>query len=183
MKLVLIIGDAAVGKMTVGQELMKITGLRLFHNHMTIEPVLEIFGRFHTPAIMRIREVIFEEFVKTDCEGMIFTYMWAFDLPSDWDYIRWVTELFESRGAEVYYVELVTTQDVRLRRNETENRLSQKPSKRNLEQSRQRLLNDDRSYRCVSFEGEVPFKNYFRIDNTDIPPEIAARMIRDRFDL
>ena len=44
MKLVFLIGDAAVGKMTVGQELMKITDLRLFHNHMTIEPVLEILG-------------------------------------------------------------------------------------------------------------------------------------------
>ena len=33
MKLVLIIGDGAVGKMTVGQELTKITILRLFHNH------------------------------------------------------------------------------------------------------------------------------------------------------
>ena len=46
MKLLFIIGDAAVGKMTVGQELMKITDLRLFHNHMTIEPVIEIFGRY-----------------------------------------------------------------------------------------------------------------------------------------
>ncbi len=35
MKLVFMIGDAAVGKMTVGQELMKRTGLRLFHNHKT----------------------------------------------------------------------------------------------------------------------------------------------------
>ena len=34
MKLVFILGDAAVGKMTVGQELMKMTDLRLFHNHM-----------------------------------------------------------------------------------------------------------------------------------------------------
>ena len=47
MKLVLIVGDGAVGKMTVGQELMKITDLRLFHNHMTIEHVLEIFNDFH----------------------------------------------------------------------------------------------------------------------------------------
>ena len=59
MKLVLLIGDAAVGKMTVGQELMKQTGLRLFHNHMTIEPVLEIFGDFNGKAINRLREVIF----------------------------------------------------------------------------------------------------------------------------
>ena len=43
MKLVLIVGAGAVGKMTVGQELMKITNLRLFHNHMMIEPVIEIF--------------------------------------------------------------------------------------------------------------------------------------------
>ena len=41
MKLVIIIGSGAVGKMTVGQELMKITDLRLFHNHMAIKPVVE----------------------------------------------------------------------------------------------------------------------------------------------
>jgi shikimate kinase len=37
MKLLFLFGDAAVGKMTIGQELMKITNLRLFDNHMTIE--------------------------------------------------------------------------------------------------------------------------------------------------
>ena len=55
MKLVFILGDAAVGKMTVGQELMKITDLRLFHNHMTIEPVIEIFGRYDPKTIAEIR--------------------------------------------------------------------------------------------------------------------------------
>ena len=44
MKLVFILGNSAVGKMTVGQELMKLTGLRLFHNHMMIEPVIDIFA-------------------------------------------------------------------------------------------------------------------------------------------
>lgn len=77
MKLVFLIGDGAVGKMTVGQELMKITDLRLFHNHMTIEPVIEIFGYFHGESISKLREVIFEEFVKTDNYGLIFTYIWA----------------------------------------------------------------------------------------------------------
>jgi guanylate kinase len=36
MKLMILFGDAAVGKMTVGQELMKITDFRLYHNHMSI---------------------------------------------------------------------------------------------------------------------------------------------------
>ncbi len=44
MKVVFLIGNASVGKMTVGQDLMKITDLRLFHNHVTIEPVIEIYS-------------------------------------------------------------------------------------------------------------------------------------------
>ena len=34
MKLLILIGNTAVGKMTVGQELTKITDFRLFHNHI-----------------------------------------------------------------------------------------------------------------------------------------------------
>ena len=42
MKLILIFGPQAVGKMTVGQELATLTGLKLFHNHMTIDLVSPI---------------------------------------------------------------------------------------------------------------------------------------------
>ena len=41
---VIILGPHAVGKMTVGQELSKITGLRLFHNHMSIEVARKLFA-------------------------------------------------------------------------------------------------------------------------------------------
>lgn len=183
MKLVVLIGDAAVGKMTVGQELMKQTGLRLFHNHMMIEPVIEIFGSFNGYVTQQLREVIFHEFVKSDNQGMIFTFMWAFDMQSDWDYIRHVSDIFRQQGGEIYYVELVATQEVRLQRNETANRLAHKASKRDLEASRQRLLRDDANYRCVSLPGEIPFENYLRIDNTDLTPEAAATLIREHFGL
>ena len=43
MKLVIIFGPHAVGKMTVGQELSLITNLKLFHNHMTIDIVSDLF--------------------------------------------------------------------------------------------------------------------------------------------
>ena len=75
MKLALIFGAGAVGKMTVGQELAKITELRLYHNRIAIEPALEAFGAFAAGAIVRIREAMFEEFAKTDLYGMIFTFM------------------------------------------------------------------------------------------------------------
>ncbi len=183
MDLIVLIGSGAVGKMTVGQELMKITDFRLFHNHMMIEPVIEVFGDYCGPVVGRLREVIFEEFLKTKYRGLIFTYMWAFDMQEDWDYIRSVAERFEATGGNVYYVELVADQAVRLERNRTENRLRNKASKRNLAVSQERLLREDSRYRLVSREGEIPFENYIRIDNTRMEPQEAARLIKDKFAL
>ena len=183
MKLLFMIGNAAVGKMTVGQELMKITGLRLFHNHMTIEPVIEIFGQYNGAVINKLRQVVFEEFAKTDNYGMIFTYMWAFDQQADWDYVEQVKRIFEPYGTEFYYVELVAYRKVRLERNATENRLLQKASKRNVELSNQRLISDDTQYRLESMDGEISFDNYMKIDNTNLAPETVAQMIKKQFNL
>ena len=183
MKLVFLMGDAAVGKMTVGQELMKITDLRLFHNHMTIEPVLEIFGTFDGKTIQELREVIFRNFAASDRYGMIFTLMMAFDMQSDWDYLEHVKQIFEPYGTEFYYVELIAPQEVRLARNKTENRLRYKASKRDLAVSDARLIRDDENHRCVSEPGEFPFVPYLRIENADKTPEEVARIIKDSFRL
>lgn len=179
MKLILIIGSGAVGKMTVGQELMKITDLRLFHNHMMIEPVIEIFNSFNGKVISRLREVVFEEFLQSDNSGMIFTYMWAFDMPSDREYVLNVASKFD----EVYCVELIADRAVRLERNKTENRLANKASKRDVELSNSRLIREDTNHRLVSEPGEIPFENYLRIDNTGLAPDLVAQMIKDKFDL
>ena len=183
MKLVLLVGNGAVGKMTVGQELMKLTGLRLFHNHMTIEPVLEIFGTFHTDAILQMREVIFREFAKSDNYGMIHTIMWAFDMQEDWDYINHVVDIFQEHNAEIYCVELVAPQEIRLQRNETANRLAHKASKRDLASSRKRVIAMDEKFRLESNPGEIPFENYMRIDNSNLEPDVVAAMIKERFAL
>ena len=80
-------------------------------------------------------------------------------------------------------VTLVTSQEIRLQRNVTENRLKNKPSKRDIVDSNQRLINDDSKYRCVSNDGEIPSENYIKIDNSNISPDIAAKMIKERFSL
>lgn len=178
MKLVLIVGAGAVGKMTVGQELMKITDLRLFHNHMMIEPVLDIFGSFKGDTISKLREVIFDDFTQTAHAGMIFTYMWAFDMKSDWEYIENLVKKFD----DIYCVELIASQDVRLLRNKTENRLANKASKRDVEASNNRILKED-TYRLISNEGEIPFENYIRINNENLEPEVVAKMVKDKFNL
>ena len=181
MKLLILIGNCSVGKMTVGQELTKITPFRLFHNHMMIEPVLEVFGQFRGDIIQKLRHVIFEEFAKTDNFGLVFTFMWAFDTPSDWEYLEKVKRIFNLPEEDVYYVELIAPQEVRLQRNSTENRLKNKASKRDIEASNARLIRDDQNYRCESLPDEIPFKNYFRLENSNISPEEAAQIIKNHF--
>lgn len=180
MKLVLIVGDGAVGKMTVGQELQKITDLRLFHNHMTIEPVLEVFNDFNVDVILKLRYLIFEEFVKTQNYGMIYTCMWAYDCQEDWDIMNKILGIFE--GAEIYCVELTAPLDVRLQRNVTENRLKNKASKRDIEASNARLIHYA-NQRFISRDGEIPIQNFMRIDNSNLDADVVAQMIKEKFDL
>ena len=186
MKLVIIFGPHAVGKMTVGQELEKITDLKLFHNHMTIDIVADLFENMPQER-QRLTELfrneIFQSFSKSDEYGMIFTCMWALEKKDDWDYINNLETMFKSNGADVYYVELEADYDIRLQRNTTENRLLNKPSKRNIEKSESLFRDIEARHRLNSYPNEIQKENYIKINNTYIDPKNVARSIKERFRL
>ena len=183
---VMICGPQAVGKMTVGQELAKLIDYKLFYNHMTIELVRlifdydnDVFWKMNTS----IRNLIFEEFAKSNEKGIIFTGCFDFgdELEQDRaDFERWV-EPFK----EVFVVELEADLEERLRRNKTENRLEHKPSKRDMEMSEKRLLSSEQKHKLNSENGQGKeiFKNYLKINNTNISAEEVAKMIKIKFDL
>jgi len=179
--LVFIIGPPAVGKMTVGHELALRTGLKLFHNHQTIDLILPFFP-FGSPPFGRLvgefRRRILEEVASSDLPGIIFTYVWAFNLASDEAVVEEYSEIFRSRGGRVVYVELQASQDERLRRNETEFRLAAKPFKRDLEASRRQLLELDDQYQLNS-RGKLAGKaDYLHVDNTALSAaEVSERII------
>lgn len=175
------IGPPAVGKMTVGMEITRRTGLRLFHNHHTIDLVLRFFS-YDTPPFRRLvrefRRRILEEVAGSDLPGLIFTYVWDFDDHTDGAVVEGYASIFRAQGGRVAFVELQATQAERLRRNETELRLAEKPSKRDVEESRRRLLAADAMHRMNSageFDGRA---DYVRIANTQLTPEeVADRVI------
>ena len=183
--LVIILGPHAVGKMTVGQELAKITNLRLFHNHMSIELTRKLFdhGEKEWSVLNEtIRKTVFELFAKGAFPGLIFTYMCAFDVQSEFDYLQNVMDLFKSNGADCYVVELYADFEERLARNKSENRLLHKESKRNLEWSEAEMRATSEKYRLNSYEGEkLPFEHYLKIDNTNLTPDGVAKMIQTHF--
>ena len=184
MKFVVIFGPPAVGKMTVGFELAKLTGFKLFHNHMTIDLVLNFFD-FDAPQFHRLvgefRRRIFEEVAAGDFSGLIFTFVWAINLESDRNYIESYCDIFRKKGAEIYFVELEADLTERLKRNETEFRLSQKHPKRNIEKSRASLLEQVEKYKLNTDDDFFYAENYLKINNTNLSAEEAAQNIIKEF--
>ena len=184
MNFVVIFGPPAVGKMTVGYELAKLTGMKVFHNHMTIDLILEFFPygseKFNT-LVSEFRQRILEEVATSDLPGMIFTFVWALDEAGDREQIESYSEIFKKQGADVYFVELEADLNERLERNKSEFRLSKKSSKRDTSRSEKNLLRTEEQYRMNTDDDFFYKKNYVKINNTDLTPEETAQKIVDTF--
>lgn len=182
MHLVMPFGPPAVGKMTVGRELSRLTGYPLFHNHMSIEPVLGIFP-FGSPSFVRLtrqlRRGVIEEAVTSGLAGLIFTFAWALDDPADRAYADHLTEPVRDSAGRVDFVELYADQAVRLAREGTPLRTEQKRSKRDVEVARQLLLDADANHQ-LNTDGDFCYPDrHLRVDNNHLEPGEAAQLIAD----
>ena len=81
------------------------------------------------------------------------------------------------------FVELEASQTERLRRNETEFRLAEKPFKRDLAASRGRLIEDDARYQLNSGGSFDARPDWFRLETTEMNAAEVAERIIARFDL
>jgi hypothetical protein len=192
MHFVCVFGPPAVGKMTVGRALCDLTGFKLFHNHMSVEPILEIF-EFGSPSFFRlvgeIRRRVVEEAVLADLPGLVFTYVWALDDEGEAHHVAGYVDTVERAGGTVHFVELTAPLDVRRVRNATELRREHKRTHRDAELS-ERILDDLERYVLNSPDGQPPEPaasvlagRVLRIDNTDLSPEQVAVQIVRHFDL
>jgi hypothetical protein len=184
--LLFIVGPPAVGKMAVGDEIARRTGLRLFHNHLSIEPVLRFF-EFGTPPFWRLveqfRNAILSEVANSELPGLIFTFVWAFNLgASEEAAVERYAAPFRARGGRVLFLELEASLEERLRRNKTESRLTQKPSMRDTVKSERRLLELEGQY-TFNTTGERDGPDWLRIDNTRRSAENVAELAIEHFGL
>jgi hypothetical protein len=148
--------------------------------------VLPIFPFGSEPfnrIVRRIRDEVFREAAGSDLRGLIYTCMW--DLSSDEDraYIDEVCDLFRSRGSAVHFVELYAPLEERLRRNRTELRLREKPSKRDLPASEERLQNRENATTMNSAGDFFYPESHIVIDNSELSAADVAHMVVARFGL
>lgn len=193
MSLIVLIGAQAVGKMTVGKELEKQLDAKLLFNHQTIDLFATYLGyNDDTFALSsNVRKELFKAFVKNKgnnaTNSIIFTVLIQFDQPADIDFLTEISSLFLNEGESVYFIELTAALDERLKRNIHEERLLEKPSKRNLKFSRNELLTDMKEHRMVSNENEwdelFPNVHSLKLDNTFLSPTEVASQIVAHFQL
>jgi len=183
MTLLFVFGPPAVGKMAVGRAIAQASDFRLFHNHATIEPLLDVFD-YGTPAFFRLngemRHRILEEAAAADV-NLVQTYAWALDEPEDAEAVEAYLQVFLDAGREVRLVELYADLDTRLARNGTAYRLSEKKSKRDLAWSDDnvRSLEQYQLNTGIPSVGDAVLSRHphLRIDNTDRSPEDVAEEV------
>ena len=183
--LIIVCGPQAVGKMTVAESLRDKLRYNMMMNHDSIEVSDRIFG-FATPAQKEFnaffREKAFELAVRHNVD-LIFTYVCAFDMQEERDYLNTLKNLFEQNGGRFFFVELSADLETRLARNETPHRMERKASKKDVAWSRANLLKDAKNHRLNSDEDEVWFENHLKIDNTNLEPDQVADRVIEAFHL
>ena len=106
MKLLLLYGPPAVGKLTIAKEIARLTGFKVFHAHLTVDLVAPIFPR-ETPAyrklVWEIRYAVFAEAARANLNGLIFTMVYGRDREQ---FIARCVEIVERFGGEVCFVHL-----------------------------------------------------------------------------
>src|SRR5690554_1773742 len=204
--LLYIFGGQAVGKMTVGEEVQKLTNLKLFHNHMTVELANHFYGFIEDDGSLlakrykegfadlrdRLREVVLDNIGKSPLKGINFTAVPYYDNENDIKLINEHTNTFKKSAnsineeVRVLIVELKCDLSERLIRNESPLRLEKKPTKRNVIWTKKELENQVKKHRVVLKENEYKLfgaDDFISIDNTNLSAEITAQIIVEKFGL
>jgi hypothetical protein len=175
MNLVFIYGPPGVGKLSVAKELARVTGYKLFDNHVSIRCADSVF-EFGTKPFWRvvgtIRELVFEE-AAANGVSLVFTFVYSH--PADMPSVERLCGFFEAQGGRALLVRLLCT------REELERRLP-RPGRAeagklaSLETFRELLTRHD-------LFSPIPGRESLEIENTALAPAEVAGLIASHYHL
>jgi predicted kinase len=123
MKLILLYGPPASGKLTIAEKLSKLTGIPLFHNHLSRDLVEGLYGsnfKAHYALIDTIRYDVIN-YCAEQGHDLIFTYVYEGGEDDDIDIRRFI-DIIEKHHGEVVFIELSATRDDLIARVDSDSR-------------------------------------------------------------
>ncbi len=176
MNFVFIYGPPAVGKLTVAKELTRLTGYKLFHNHLTVDLVTSIFP-FDSEQLSRLsgksRLEMFREASKANINGLIFTMVYGSEV--DNEFIQKVVNIMDENGGKVFFVKLFA--DIKTLKERVRNKSRRLFNKTTSPEILENVINKFRVFESVS--------NYpsLSLDTSILSPTETANKIVDYYHL
>jgi shikimate kinase len=173
MKLVIIYGPEASGKLTIARALAQKTGFQLFHNHVSVDvaKVLFDFGEeAFSQLIWDVRLLVFEHAARAKVPGLIFT--WAYSHPDFLPYLDRIRSVMANYQVEICYVFVSCSVEELKRRVVQQDRST--VGKINSIEALERQL-DKKNHQVI------PDTDSLVIDNTNLSPEDVAHKIMARY--
>jgi AAA domain len=179
MKLVFIYGVPGTGKLTVAREVSRLTGLRLFHNHLTVDLAASLFEHGtaeYLDYVRHLRLEAFERAAKANVD-LIFTFWYSSISGPSVERYRNVIETAGGPNSnnEILFVRLHCRPEV------LEARVTS-PSRQNWKIASVQELRDAFAQYPTSFVDAIP-GTQLEIDNSDLEPEVVAEQIVSFFKL
>ena len=176
MKLVVIYGPPAVGKLTVATELSKLTGYKILHNHLVIDLIESVLGRDNKKfweLIDSYRLHLVDIAAQEKVNGVILTSVNI--KGQDDEFIKNLQRVLDKHSGPVHFVQLNCDMPA------LKSRLNG-PSRSHHKKLTDPKIFDDFVAKYQVFE-PISFVESLKINNTDIPAVEAARMIKDHYRL
>jgi chloramphenicol 3-O-phosphotransferase len=122
MKLVFLHGAPAVGKLTVARELARLTGFRLFHNHLTVDLVSSLFSFGSEPFVLLREQIWLAAFAEAARNNVSLIFTFNPERTVRERFIQDALDVVGLAGGEVVFVELTCTEEELERRIEDASR-------------------------------------------------------------
>ena len=176
MKTIFLYGAPGVGKLTVANELAKVAGFSVLHNHLLndlVESVLDWGTAEFWDTVRTYRLDLMERAAKAKRKGIILT--WVYGKPFDDVALGKIVRQARKHNGKILFVHLVCDQKELFKRIKHPSRkaFGKVKSSKTLREIMQRR----------DIFSDVPHKPNFVIDNSKISPRKAALLIQKHYSL